>query len=42
MDISDILGHAQTSTTMNIYAHSFEEQKRIASDKIDEFLRMKA
>lgn len=26
-DISKILGHANCSTTMNIYAHSFEEQK---------------
>ena len=42
VDISNILGHAQTSTTMNIYAHSFEKQKRIASDKIDEFLRKNA
>jgi len=39
IDISNVLGHAQTSTTMNIYAHSFEEQKRVASDKIDEFLK---
>ena len=36
--ISDILGHAQTSTTMNIYAHSFESQKRVASDRLDAFL----
>jgi len=42
IDIANILGHAQTSTTMNIYAHSFEKQKRIASDKIDEFLRKNA
>jgi integrase len=42
IDISNVLGHAQTSTTMNIYAHSFEEQKRVASDKIDEFLRKNA
>jgi len=27
---------------MNIYANSFEEQRRIASDKIDEFLGIKA
>lgn len=40
VDISNILGHAQTSTTMNIYAHSFEKQKRVSSDKIDEFLKM--
>ena len=42
IDISNILAHAQTSTTMNIYANSFEEQRRIASDKIDEFLGIKA
>lgn len=42
IDIANILGHSQTSTTMNIYAHSFEEQKHTASDKIDEFLRMNA
>lgn len=42
IDISNILGHAQTSTTMDIYAHSFEEQKRVASDKIDEFLKKHA
>ena len=42
IDISNLLGHAQTSTTMNIYAHSFEEQRRVASDKIDEFLRKNA
>lgn len=42
IDIANILGHSQTSTTMNIYAHSFEEQKHVASDKIDEFLRKNA
>ena len=39
IDISKILGHANCSTTMNIYAHSFEEQKRVASNKLNEFLR---
>lgn len=39
IDIANILGHAQTSTTMNIYAHSFEDQKRVASDKINEYFR---
>lgn len=39
IDISNVLGHTQTSITMNIYAHSFEEQKRVASDKSDDFLR---
>ncbi|MGO5442251.1 tyrosine-type recombinase/integrase [Faecalimonas sp. LCP19S3_D12] len=40
--IASVLGHSQTSTTMNIYAHSFEEQTHIASDKLDEFIRMNA
>ena len=37
--ISKILGHAQTSTTMNIYAHSFESQLREASNNMDGFLK---
>lgn len=39
IEISEILGHAQTSTTMNIYTHSFKEQRRLAVDKLDEFVR---
>ena len=39
VDISKYLGHASCSTTMNIYAHSFEEQKRVASRKLDVFLQ---
>lgn len=39
VDISRYLGHASCSTTMNIYAHSFEEQKRVASRKLDAFLQ---
>lgn len=42
IDISKILGHANCSTTMNIYAHSFEEQKRVASNRLNEFLRENA
>ena len=38
IDISKYLGHASCSTTMNIYAHSFEEQKRIASEKLNDFI----
>ena len=34
--ISKILGHAQVSTTMNIYAHGFESQLREASTKMNE------
>lgn len=37
--ISKILGHAQTSTTMNIYAHCFESQLREASTNMNGFLR---
>lgn len=42
IDISKILGRTNCSTTMNIYAHSFEEQKRVASNKLNEFLRLNA
>lgn len=38
IDISKILGHAKSSTTMDIYAHSFEEQTREAANRLDEFL----
>ena len=41
-DISSLLGHAQTSTTMDIYTHSFEERKYLMADKIDEFLMANA
>ncbi len=40
--ISKILGHAQTSTAMNVYTHSFEEQKIAASVKLGDFLRKNA
>jgi len=33
--ISKILGHAQVSTTMNIYAHGFQSQLREASTKMN-------
>ena len=36
--VSNRLGHAQTSTTLNIYAHSFARMDREASDKIDNLL----
>ena len=39
VDISRYLGHASCSTTMNIYAHSFERQKRVASSKLNEFIK---
>lgn len=37
--VSMALGHSQTSTTMNIYAHSFAEQQARASEAVAESLR---
>lgn len=34
--LSEILGHASVSITLNIYAHSLLEQKKIAIDKLNE------
>ena len=39
VDISKYLGHANCSTTMNIYAHSFEAQRQAASDKLNNFMQ---
>lgn len=39
VDISKYLGHANSTTTMNIYAHSFEAQKRAAGEKLDAFVK---
>lgn len=33
--LSEILGHANVSITLNIYAHSLMEQKKIAMDKLN-------
>lgn len=38
IDISKILGHAKSSTTMDIYAHSFEEQNTEAANRLNDFL----
>ena len=38
VEISGYLGHAKSSTTMDIYAHTFEEQKREATNKLDMFI----
>lgn len=42
IDIAKFLGHARSSTTMDIYAHSFEEQKREAVNKLEGFLQKQA
>ncbi len=34
--LSELLGHSKVSTTLNIYAHSLMEQKKIAMNKLDE------
>lgn len=39
VDISRYLGHASCSTTMNIYAHSFEAQNQEVRNKLDGFLQ---
>ncbi len=36
--ISKRLGHAQTSTTMNIYAHALQESDRKAADALEALL----
>ena len=38
IDISKILGHAKSSTTMDIYAHSFEGQNTKAANTMNDFL----
>lgn len=42
IQISKNLGHSNCTTTMNIYAHTFDEHQDVTVDKIDEFLRMNA
>lgn len=39
--VSARLGHAQTSTTMNIYAHSFKKLDEVASDTLESMLKVK-
>ena len=38
--VSKRLGHAQTSTTMNIYAHALQESDRKAADSLEMMLKM--
>ena len=39
---SSRLGHAQTSTTMNIYTHALQESDRKAADAIENLLSKEA
>ena len=40
--VSSRLGHAQTSTTMNIYAHALQESDRKAADALENLLSKEA
>ena len=35
--LADMLGHAQLSTTLNMYTHSFEEQKQKAASMFNRY-----
>ncbi len=35
--LSSILGHAQASTTLNLYGHALPDHTRISMDKMGEF-----
>ena len=32
--VASLLGHAQASTTLDIYAHAFDKNKRVAQEKL--------
>lgn len=38
--VSAVLGHSQTSTTLNIYAHSFAAQQAAASEAVANVLEL--
>ena len=40
--VSSRLGHAQASTTMNIYAHAIKENDRKAADALENMLKDRA
>ena len=40
--VSSRLGHAKTSTTMNIYAHALQQKDREAANALDDLLTRKA
>jgi integrase len=37
--VANLLGHAQPSTTLNIYAHAFDSTKRVASERLKKILK---
>lgn len=40
--VSARLGHSQTSTTMNIYAHALKQSDKKAADKLEDLLKNRA
>lgn len=34
--VAGLLGHAQPSTTLDIYSHAFDKNKRLAGQKLSE------
>jgi len=38
--VSSLLGHAQVSTTLDIYTHAFDKNKKAASDKLHKALEI--
>lgn len=35
--LSSILGHAQASTTLNLYAHALADHRKVSMDKMSEY-----
>ena len=38
--VANLLGHAQPSTTLNIYAHAFDSTKKAASERLKKVLKL--
>ena len=38
--VAGLLGHSQVSTTLDIYTHAFDKNKRAASEKLQEALEV--
>jgi integrase len=38
--VANLLGHAQPSTTLNIYVHSFDSTKRAACERLKNMLKL--
>ena len=38
--VAGLLGHAQPSTTLDIYSHAFDKNKRAAQEKLGEVMKL--